>query len=179
LRDSISGRVESDRKSNRNRVVAAGLIAGGAAIAGALAADALGGGLFDRHKVPNSSGGANGNALTTSTGTTTPETTGIQYGPDPNTAGFEANVTVEGGHCFTYELQDLAAQKGISLSGTESYDLYEFLEGKYGGNLLQGEDSSYLMKNGDYGISDSGSATWRPEVLRDIDQWLRIHDKAA
>jgi hypothetical protein len=171
LYDTISGRIEKDRKSNRNRVIAAGLIAGGTAVAGALLADAVDGGLFDKHKVPTGTGRGGG----VLNGSTTP---GAPRAPLPiinhDAYGFDAHATVEAGHGFTNELQDLVAQKGISLKGAHSYKLYEFLESRHGGNLFEG-GHSYAMPGGDYGISNPGQMMWRPEVLHDIDEWLKTN----
>ncbi|MBP9852716.1 hypothetical protein KBC77_01885, partial [Candidatus Saccharibacteria bacterium] len=91
-------------------------------------------------------------------------------GPD-----FTPTVNVEAGHGYTQELQDLFAQKDINLDGDQSYALYEHLEKQFPGGRFFTDNPSYNM-NGDFGIQHPGESTWRPEVLRAIDQWAEDND---
>lgn len=91
--------------------------------------------------------------------------------------GFDPNVIVEQGNGYTHELQDLTASKGITLNSSESYQLYEYLEGRHSGDLID-QVGSYQM-GGDYGIASPGNGTWKPEVLKDVNEWLRLNGKTA
>ncbi len=99
---------------------------------------------------------------------------------DPNTESkesvFEQNVTVESGHGYTHELQDLAATKDVNLTSKEAFQMYEHLEGKFGGDMFVGEGESYRMGN-NFGIRRTGSFQWRPEVLQEFEKELRANGK--
>lgn len=83
-----------------------------------------------------------------------------------------ATGNVENGHGLTHELIDLSAKAGYDLTPEQSYDLYKHLADTFGGDFFT-EDITYVMGNGDYGISQPGSATWRPEVVEEIAEWLK------
>lgn len=93
-------------------------------------------------------------------------------------AGFVLQARVEHGNGYTQELQDLAAQKEIHLSASESYAAYQRLAHQFRGNLLV-SDPSYRLPSGDWGISSPGSVKWEPEVVRSFNNWLKAAGKAS
>lgn len=201
LHKAINNRIEKDQQFNRHRVVMSAAIGGGGAVIGALLSnviempdwfkgndtDANGGNGDMAPETPN-----NGSVLPPAPEVDepfAPDTTAPhlpedipESTPTPSTSeayGFNPEVTVEQGHGFTHELQDLAAQKSIQLSPRESYDLYQYLAERYQGDMFMQANDAYRMANGDWGINNWGDATWRPEVLRDIDEWLKLHKKSS
>lgn len=204
VRDIVAGlqsirenRIEMDQKYNRNRAIGSVVIGGAAGLIAAAAADQVN---IKRPDIFNRGGNGDVTPETPNNGSVLPPAPEVDepFAPDttaphlpedipestptPSTSeayGFNPEVTVEQGHGFTHELQDLAAQKSIQLSPRESYDLYQYLAERYQGDMFMQANDAYRMANGDWGINNWGDATWRPEVLRDIDEWLKLHKKSS
>jgi hypothetical protein len=93
-------------------------------------------------------------------------------------AGFAVQSQVAPGDGYTQKLQGLAAQKHITLSPSESYRAYRFVNRDVHGKFFT-DDPSYKMANGDYGISRAGSARWVPRALIDFRHWLETNGKTS
>ncbi len=173
----ITDRVEKDRKSNRNRVAISALIGGAAAAAafefGPDLHHAFGGGYHDHDDV-----GAGSGTTTPDTPETpiTPVTPVIPSAPIDN-YGFNPHVTVEAGHGYIKEIQDLAAQKGDHLTIAQATDAYHHVLNSQGVHFFT-DDQNYTF-HGDNRIAHPGSATWDHAHLASLHQWLVENEKTA
>lgn len=86
-------------------------------------------------------------------------------------AGFDSKITVESGHSITEELQDLAEQKGVNLSGADAWRAYLDLEKDFGSDMFVGNEV-YTMPDGHLGLASSGTATWNNAAVLDFQSWL-------
>lgn len=169
LSDRLHARVHEDRRTNAKRMwIAAGAAALGGA-AGAYAAEHINFG--SGHDSPPAK----------------PSTSGPTHEPGPgNTikphahevAGFKTGATVESGHGYTDEIQDLAEQKGIHLSGSEAWEAYQHMNHDLHGNFMHtagDHNASYRMSDGNWGIRPVGHVTWNPAALHNFQQFLAEH----
>jgi hypothetical protein len=189
LKNTISGRVEIDRSTNRRRVRNAVLIGGAAGLAGvgleALAEHThLLGGHGGHHATQKPSGG-NGTQPPAGGGhppagggqPTTPETPAPKPG---EVDGFQTNVEVSHGEGYQQALTELASQKDIHLSGAQSWALYEHLNDKFNGNFFTNNPSFHMDNPGEWGISHAGASHWNPAVVEEMNNWLaQNHETAA
>lgn len=171
LHQSNANRINRDVVGNRNRAIGAAILGGGAALIGFELAQHIGSG-HSNTSLPKHTGpklpGINDNLSgkdTTVKPVVNPEK------PD-YVDGFNTHITVEAGHGYTDELQDLASQNGITLSDNQAWDAYQQMAHQFGGNLLS-DDPSYVRVAGDYGISRPGDATWNPAAVHFFHQWLQ------
>lgn len=208
LTSNLSHRIEKDRKANRNRVLLAMLVSGSAAVAAEVATDYIGS-LGTPHTPsgapthpqtnplpsapPHHPGGHNGNG-----GPNHPHNNHNGGGKNGNhnnhggahekhprpgiVDGYHTHVQIDHGEGYQQSLTDLAAQKHIYLSNTQSWQLYEHLNDKFHGKFLT-NNPSYRMNNpGEWGISRPGASTWNPAVIHEMNRWLEqndIHHKLA
>lgn len=198
LASRIHERVHKDRRSNRNRVIASAAIGGAAGAAGFLLSDGMvsknESGTISR-ETPSRLGVGDDHAR----GSTSEQPAGSQNRdenriyreqleqkdkstPDKSAAekpgvvdGYQTRVKVEAGHGYTHELADLAAQKDIKLTGEQSWELYQHLNEKFDGKFFTDVDS-YKMSDGNWGISEPGSARWNPAVIHEMNRWVEEHN---
>lgn len=188
LSDRIHKRVNKDIKSNRNRVIASVAIGGIAGTAGFLVGSELGdtwpfGGTKENNSSPSLQPEASEEPTVKPepTPAATPELpeepsdTAETTETSDMVDGFRTRVTIGSGDGFTHALTDLAQQKDINLSGTESWQLYEHLEGKFDGNFFT-DTQAYRMADGNWGISSPGTAQWDPAVIHEMNRWLEEND---
>lgn len=83
-------------------------------------------------------------------------------------------VFVEHGHGVTQELQDINGQLGVHMTPLQSYDAYHYLNSIHHGHFFT-TDPSYVLPNGDFGISTSKTTKWAPGVLADYHHYLRVN----
>jgi len=196
LVDHINTRVRKDVNSNRNRVIAAAAIGGTAGVLGGIAAEHGFSALIGHHTHhPNTVTGDSGQFATNTVPHQPDAAVNTDIGPRPGAVpvhhsvplagnenqpatvdGFSTNVVVENGHGYTTELQELAAQKGIHLSGQDSWKLYQHLNNQFHGKFFN-NDPSYLRSQGDWGISRAGQAQWNAHVIQAMNQWLIENSK--
>lgn len=91
--------------------------------------------------------------------------------------GYHTNVQVEAGHGYIKELQDLAAQKGIHLTGTQATDAFNSVHEHVHGQLFS-NDHSYARPHGDIGISRPGPAHWNTAAIHQFNAWMGDHQEA-
>lgn len=180
LSDRLTYRTDADLRGNRRRAVGAAILGGTMGAVGYIAADVNG--VKDafgvgHHTSVGSTQPNNGSAgLPGEHSGSRIDTTGSGHtvNTDPNrpgyTDGFKQDVTIENGHGYVAELQDLANQQGIHLNGQQAYEAYQHLADKFHGNFLT-NDPSYKFGS-EYRISAPGMAHWNPAVLHDYHQWL-------
>lgn len=182
MHDVAHSRIAADQRHNRHRVARAA-IAG--AIGGAAAVGLIEFITSDGPTVTESTPDAP--PVETDTGTPdapaptdpSPEQPPIDESPIEQAPDFNPEVKVEAGHGYTQELQDLAGQQDIALSGQESYEAYLHLAEEFKGGHFFTDVDSFTMENGDFGIAQSGNATWNPAVMEEFQRWLIENEKTS
>lgn len=167
MTDVIDTQSKTEVKRNRRRMA---LTVGATAVAGIV------GGELVQHFAGIDHVPGNGSGNHTPNHTPGNNGTGTGHNGTPNhpgkVDGFKEHVNVEAGHGYTQELQDLFQQKGINLSGQQSFDLYNHLAEKFPKGHFFTNDPSY-NRGSDFGISHSGSANWDPRVLEEVNRWAQ------
>lgn len=184
LRKRISERIEADRKYNRNRVIQAVVVSGALAAGGVIVADHF----LGNHQ-PTTHGQGSGTTPEPGPGhspSPAPQTPlPAPEAPNPNLVdGYNPNITVEQGHGYTNELQDLIAQKNEPLSGAQAWRMYLDMVHHFPnlhGNFFINDPSYAIGKVGtttNFGISYPGTNIhWRPEVIDYVNQWYENNVK--
>jgi len=160
----MMGRVETDRKTNFKREVLGAAVGAGAA---ALA--------FEFVPVVHDLWNGHGTPPSTHGGGTPPPPHGGTTPPPVDNYGYTPSVTVEHGHGYIKEIQDLAAQKGQHLSIAQATDAYHHILNNQGANFFTNDAN--LPHGGDNWISRPGAATWDHNHLASFHHWLQAqHD---
>jgi hypothetical protein len=89
---------------------------------------------------------------------------------DP-TSILDSAMNIEAGNGFTHELIDTATAAGYELNPGQSFELYEHLNNMFDTDLIDGI-GEYVTGAGETRISAPGSASWRPEVIAEMQKWL-------
>ena len=85
--------------------------------------------------------------------------------PAPELPGNDFNV--ENGNGLTHEIEEFAAANGKEISGQQAYDIYKELLAERGqGGII--ETGTYVMGDGDIGISSPGASGWQDGVGQNI-----------
>lgn len=89
------------------------------------------------------------------------ETAEVQVAPE---------LVVAEGAGFTELYQNTASQFGVELTGQEAYDIHVKMQTLFGGDIITGD--TYMMSDGNYGISSPGKTTWNPDAQRFFEEQL-------
>ena len=168
LSERIGDRVHKDIRSNRNRVIAAAAISGAMGAVGYLAASELGGKSASSHR---GAGGKNVHHKPGSSNATDHHKSSHHH-KHGVVDGYNTKVTIRQGEGYSQAITDMANQKDIHLSGSQSWQLYEHLNDKFHGNFLTDDPSYHMNNGGEWGISHAGTAHWDPAVVHEMNRWM-------
>jgi hypothetical protein len=173
LANRIDTRVNKDVRSNRNRVIGAMAISGAMGALGFLTAGEISSSWPFEHHAHAAVNPHHAPAHVTK------PTHNAQPKPPHHKSGlvngYNTHVDIKNGEGYDQALSDLANQKHIHLSGAQSWNLYEHLNGKFNGKFLSNDPSYRMPSPGNWGISRPGFANWNPQVLHDMNRWMIEH----
>lgn len=186
LQGTLDKRVEKDRKGNRNRVIAAAAIGGAAGLAGVgieAAAEHFGGlpSLHDLthqpgHKAPmppHHPGPGNGHPKPPAPHHPQPPHHPAPAPTKPGVVdGYQSNVQIAHGEGYQQAVSELVAQKHVSLTDAQSWQLYEHLNNTFNGHFFTNDPSYHMNNAGQWGISHAGAAHWNPAVIHELNRWM-------
>jgi hypothetical protein len=188
LKGTLGDRVERDRKSNRNRVIAAVAFSGaGVAVGYELAEHAFGLGGHGGSHTPSHNGGT-GNGGTPPAGAGSGDVPGsgsdggtsggvgggsIDIAPTPGTVeGFNPTAHIANGEGFIQAMGNEATQHGAHLTDAQEYELYKHMQHTFPKGDFFTNEHAYRMADGNFGISRPGDAQWNPAALNEMNSWL-------